>query len=105
MQPMSVMDFVVRDSQIHNSVLATVSVALCVFGEDAEIQRIARVIEEFDADHEETSGKVAIEIPAPVESTRQSADDPIDQSNIVSPRKSREDDSHSPRSSCPSLDF
>jgi hypothetical protein len=107
-------NFVLRDRQVHNTVLAACEAVASEFGEDLEIRRLCRVIGEFESSRGPVGEDEDInEAPIPV-----LAPTPITQLPIVNeepePKKLRAEtplehymvvDESSPRSSCPSLDF
>lgn len=102
----ALMDFVVRDAQILNTVLATVSTAMSLYGEDANIRRLCRTIEDFGVDRESQGIEESTHAIADLESKKKETieiteEAPLRTQIVGAPPV----DSLSPRSSCPSLDL
>lgn len=102
------MEFIVKDSQIHNSALAAVAVALDEYAEDCNVRRLCRLIEDFDG-YRETRESEDNEVSIAPSSENHI----LPEKELVEAKKAQTTEAHadyqqddvSPRSSCPSLDF
>ena len=107
----AVPEFILKDAQIHNSALAACAVASAEFGEDIEIRRLCRVIEELEPNRTFSGPEAEEDMVEPLPSTILPMTEEAIEPETKKVRSAELSENQmaivesSPRSSCPSLDF